>query len=298
MKNKNVNSKKNNSGQKKLRAASFSIVANTFLILLKSFVAIISGSIALLAELAHSVFDLLASLLAYTGIKKAEEPADKTHHYGHEKFENLSSLAQTALIAIASFFIIYEAVARLFAPKNVEAIELGLVIMVVTVLVDYFVSRYLHRTSKEHSSSALEADAYHFTTDLWSAIAVIIGLGFVLLGYPIFDSIAAIAVALLMLYISFKLGRNAINVLIDRSPSEEMMKKIEEIVKKTNGITNFHNLRARQAGHRIFIELNIHVASKTSIERAHAIAHDVEKRLMSEMPEIKDVVTHTEPEEE
>jgi len=282
-------------GSKKLRAASFSIFVNVFLIALKGVVTVLTGSLAILAELAHSVFDMLASLFAYAGIKKAEEPADKTHLYGHEKYENLSSFAQTILIVVTSVLIIYEALSRIAAPRKIEATELGLVVMVVTIGIDYFLSRYLHRTSKKYGSAALEADAYHFTTDLWGALAVIIGLGFVLLGFPVFDAIAAITVALLMLWISYGLGKKSINVLTDRSPSDEVLERIEKIVASTPGVKSFHNLRARQAGAKIFIDLDMHVSPQITVRRAHAVSHNVKKRLMKEMPNIKNVNIHIEP---
>ncbi|MBI5061312.1 MAG: cation transporter [Candidatus Aenigmarchaeota archaeon] len=280
---------------KKLRAASFSIIVNIFLISMKAVVSVITGSLAILAELAHSIFDMVASVFAYLGIKKAEEPADETHLYGHEKFENLSSFAQTILIAVTSVLIIYEAFNRIAAPKKIEASEIGLIVMLVTIGIDYFISKYLHRTSREEGSAALEADAYHFTTDLWGALAVIVGLVFVLLGFPIFDSIAAIAVAILMLWISYKLGKGSINVLMDRSPSADVMERIGQIISGTHGVKGFHKLRARYAGSKIIVEVHIQVALSMHIDRAHEVAHNVKKRLLKEVPQIKLVTIHIEP---
>lgn len=264
-------------GGKKLRAASVSIAVNGFLITLKLAVTVITGSIAILAELAHSVFDMLASVFAYVGIRKADQPADKTHMYGHEKFENLSSLAQTVLIVITSLLVIYEAASRMFSPKKIEATELGLLVMIVTIAVDYFVSRYLHRTSREHGSSALEADAYHFTTDLWGAATVIVGLGFVMLGFPVFDSVAAIGVALLMLWISYHLGKKAIFVLIDKSPPEAVIRSLENAISSTPDVRYFHKLKARQAGNRLFVDVHVQLSPHITIRKGHYIAHRVKK---------------------
>jgi len=268
---------------------------NAFLIIMKAVVAIITGSIAILAELAHSLFDMLASIFAYVGIKKAEEPADKTHLYGHEKFENLSSFAQTILIVVTSMLIIYEALNRIGVPKKLEATELGLIVMFITIVIDYFLSRYLHGKSKEYGSTALEADAYHFTTDLWGALSVIIGLGFVFLGFQIFDAIAAMVVAIIMLWISYGLGKRSINVLMDGSPSYEVIERISRIIASTHGVFGFHNLKARYAGKKIFLDFNIHVAPKITARKAHEIAHKVEKRLIKEIPNIKQVTIHIEP---
>jgi|SRR3989344_4429440 len=282
---------------KKLRAASFSAVVNVFLIILKGTVAIITGSLALFAELFNSVFDLLASALAYVGIWKAGRPADRDHHYGHEKFENLSAFAQTVLIAITSILIISEAVSRLMAPKPIEATELGLIVMVVAIGVDYYISRYLHRASRRYQSSALEADAYHFTTDLWSGGAVIVGLVFVIAGFPVFDSLAAIVVALLMLIVAYRLGRHAVDVLMDTSPRDTELAVIEQSVRSVRGVKSFHKLRARRAGSRMIIDLHIQVAPHISILQGHKIAHRVKSRLMSELPAMKEVTIHVEPHE-
>jgi cation diffusion facilitator family transporter len=176
-----------------------------------------------------------------------------------------------------------------------ESIEIGLMVMIVTIAIDILVSRYLSKISKEHGSAALEADAAHFTTDILGAVAVIIGLAFVLVGFPIFDSIAAIAVAVIMLWISYGLGRKSMNVLMDASPSYEVMERIGRIVSNTPGVERYHKLKARHAGNKMLVEMHIHVANGTSVERAHEIAHDVKKRLMKEIPYIKDVTIHIEP---
>ncbi len=282
-------------GAKKLRAASYSILVNAFLIAIKIIVALVTGSLAVMAELFHSLFDITASVFAYFGIKKAGEPADKTHLYGHEKFENLSSLAQTILIVLTSLFIIYEAVRRIGSPKNVEYAELGFLVMVITIVIDYFVSGYLHRTSKQHGSTALEADAYHFTTDLWGAMAVIVGLFFVHMGFPVFDSIAALAVAFMMFYVSYGLGKRSLYVLIDKSPPDDVMNKIRSVASSVKGVAYFHRLKARQAGNRIFVEFDMHVSSDMTIREAHALSHQVKKKLIKEIPAIKDVTIHVEP---
>ncbi|MFH0836935.1 MAG: cation diffusion facilitator family transporter [Candidatus Aenigmatarchaeota archaeon] len=279
----------------KLHAALFSIKANSFLIILKAVVAVITGSIAIIAELAHSLFDMFASILAYVGIKKAEKAEDSCHPYGHERYENISALAQTILIVVTSIFVMYEAVIRLFEPKPVSSLEIGLVVMIVIIGIDYFVSRYLHKASKDYGSSALEADAYHFTTDLWGAISVVIGLVFVILGFPIFDSIAAIAVAVLMLVISYKLGKGAINVLLDKSPCEDVMKKIEAAILSVKKVKSFHKLKARYMGNKILVDLHIHVSPMISVAEGHSISHELKKKLKQKVPEIKDVIVHVEP---
>lgn len=284
-------------GKKKLSAASMSLYVNIALIVLKAVVAIITGSLAILAELLHSFFDMCASILAYVGIKKADQPDDSDHQYGHEKYENISSLAQTVLIVLTSAFVIYEAVHRIIKPTPIEAGWIGLVVMGVTIVADYFVSKYLHKASSDYESSALEADAYHFTTDLWGAIAVIIGLIFVLLGFPVFDSIAAIVVAILMLWIAYKLGTKSLNVLLDKCPSDSVMRKIGRIIKKTAYVKSYHKLKVRQAGNKLLVNVCIVVNSQLSVRKGHDIAHRLEKNLKEKLPNIKHAIIHVEPED-
>jgi cation diffusion facilitator family transporter len=186
-------------------------------------------------------------------------------------------------------------VSRIVSPRKIEATELGLLVMVVTIAIDYFVSRYLHRASRDFGSSALEADAYHFTTDLWGAITVIVGLGFVIAGFPVFDSVAAIIVALLMLWISYRLGKKALNALMDISPSQETMGRIGNIIGSTKGVRHFHKLKARQVGNRLLIDVHIQLPSRITIRKGHYIAHRVKRRLVKELPDIKEVTVHIEP---
>ena len=284
-------------GSKKLKAASYSLYVNVFLILLKVSVVYVTGSLAILAELLHSGFDLLASIFAYIGIKKAAEPADHSHPYGHEKFENLSSLAQTILIVLTSIFVIYEAVTRIFSKEHavIESTELGIGVMLLTIVIDYYLSRYLLSASSEYGSAALEADAYHFTTDLWGALAVIVGLIFVMLGYPVFDSIAALFVAVLMLLISYHLGLKSFNVFMDTSPSAEVIKAIEEILSSIPGVESYHKLRVRQAGSKLLVDVHIQVSPKMSVEEGHYIAHEVKAGLLKKKADIKEVTVHVEP---
>ncbi len=281
--------------KKKLQAASFSLAVNVLLILLKLSVVYVTGSLAILAELLHSFFDMLASIFAYAGIRKAQEPADDSHLFGHEKFENLSSLAQTVLIVITSFVIIYEAYGRILKPVKVESSELGLAVMVLTIIIDYSLAKYLHKTSKDYGSVALEADAYHFSTDLWGAVSVIVGLVFVALGFPVFDSIAAIAVAILMLWISYHLGIKAIHALTDMSPPKKVIDRISESVSSTNGVESFHKLRVRQAGSKYLVEVHIQVSPKKSVEEGHYIGHEVNERVIKDLPDVKEVTVHVEP---
>jgi len=279
----------------KLGAARASMFVNTGLLLSKIVVAFITGSISLYAESAHSFFDLVASVLAYLGIKKAEEPEDRTHHFGHEKFENLSSLLQALLITGTACVVMFEAYQKLTAPSPVEFSEAGIALMLISIPVTYFTSKYLGDIAKKEGSSALEADSAHFTTDVVSSVSVLAGLILVKFGYTFGDPLAAIVVGLVMLYISVELLLHSFYVFMDFSPDKETMAKIEKVLKSERLITRYHKLRARVAGKRILVDVHIHVPHTMPVETAHKISHDIETRILRDVPAVKEVSVHIEP---
>jgi len=279
----------------KLGAATVSIVVNLGLLASKILVAAITGSIGLYAESAHSLFDLLASVLAYLGIRKAEEPSDQTHHFGHEKFENLSSALQALLITGTSFIVLYEAYQKFSEPSVVNEPLLGIALMLVSIPVTLLTSRYLGKIAAREGSSALEADSAHFTTDVLSSVSVLIGLILVKLGYGFGDPLGAIVVALIMLYISLELLHRSFVVFMDFSPDRETMARIKGVMVAEKRITRFHKLRARIAGSRILVDVHIHVPHGMPVETAHLISHEIETKILHEVPEVKEVSIHIEP---
>lgn len=281
--------------QKKLGAAGLSIAVNVSMLVLKIIVAIISGSIGILAEAIHSGFDLLASGFAYWGIKKAMEPSDSTHHYGHYKFENLSSLIQSIFIAMTSVLIIYEATNRLLRGAVGVESGYGIGLMVLTVGVAHLTSKYLHEISVEESSSALEADACHFTTDVWSALSVMAGLIIVRLGMPAGDPLAAIAVALMMLHTSAHLSRKAVLVLLDTTPGDHVIDAVSAIITADKRVVSFHKFKARQSGTKIFIDVHIRLGRDIHLKKAHAIAHDLKRKIFALNEPIEEINMHIEP---
>ena len=279
----------------KLGAATLSIIVNAALLVSKLAVAFITGSIGLYAESAHSLFDLLASVLSYLGIMKAGEPSDQDHHFGHEKFENLASFLQALLIMGTSFVVIYEAYGKFTMPAEVNEPLLGIAVMLVSIPVAYLTSRHLGKTANEEGSAALEANSAHYITDVLSSIAVLIGLGMVNLGYTIGDPLAAVAVALVMFYISVELLHRSYVVFMDFSPDRETMAKMRGVLAAEKRITRFHKLRARIAGSRILMDVHIHVPHGIPIETAHAISHEIETKILREVPAVKEVNIHIEP---
>jgi cation diffusion facilitator family transporter len=281
---------------KKLGAAALSVGVNVTLLASKVIAAYLTGSIGLYAESAHSLFDLLASVLAYLGIKKASEPSDENHHFGHEKFENLSSLLQAMLITGTAAVVIYEAFQRLSGPISVENSEIGIALMVISIPVTYLTSRYLSDTARgEGGSHALEADSAHFLTDVGSSVAVLAGLVFVRLGFPIGDPLAAFMVGVIMFIISAELGARSFVIFMDFSPDKETLGRIKDVLSGEKSITRYHKLRARIAGSRIFVDVHIHFPHDTDIVEAHRVAHQIEADIIRAVPQVKEVSVHMEP---
>ncbi len=281
----------------KLGAAKLSIFANVLIIILKLAVAIFTGSLGILADSIHSSLDLVASLFCYLGIRKASEPSDKTHHYGHERFENLSSIIQSILLGITSISIFYEAYAKFTTGNNeVTSSVIGIIVMLLTLVIDFKVSEYLHKKSAQTNSTALEADAFHFTADMYSAVAVIIGLAATALGYPIADIIAAVVVAIIMLYISLNIGKESALVLLDQAPSDEKLNQLSQLISKYPGVLSFHSLRARTAGRKIFVDVSVHLKANLPLVDAHNVAENLENEILEKCPDVKEVVVHMEPE--
>ncbi|MGZ4901479.1 MAG: cation diffusion facilitator family transporter [Halobacteriota archaeon] len=284
---------------KKLRAATFSILVNVLLLTLKLVVGILTGSLGILAEVAHSLLDLVASGFAYAGVRGASIPPDEEHPYGHEKYENFSSLIQTALLGITCVWIFYEAGLRLLTGSSLElgsTLYYAIAVMIIAVVADLLISRYLFRNARAFGSPALEADAYHFSTDMYSSVAVLVGLIAATFGYVLVDSLAAIVVAIIMLVTSLRLFRRTTRVLLDGAPPKEMTTQIAEVIRNDPHVTGYHDLRARQAGSSLFVDVSIHVKPDLSLEEAHGIVHGLESAIKHQVPNVKESVIHIEPE--
>lgn len=282
--------------RRRTRAAMLSIGVNVFLLTLKAIVGVMTGSIALWASAADSFLDLTASSFAYVGVRFGALPPDETHAYGHGKFESISSLVQLGLLFITVGVIASEAWDRLHGEPSVTTPLAGVGVIVVSLLVDLWISRKLQRTAKETGGSqALEADALHFTTDVWSNIAVIIGLLAVRFGAPIADPIAAFVVALLVAVTAFGLLRDTTGSLTDRAPDEDRVRRIVAAIRGFPEVLDHHTLRARMVGSRIYLDVCVELDPNLSFARAHDLSHDIQAALFQAVPEIADAVIHIEP---
>ena len=279
--------------EKKAIALS-SVIAAVFLTAFKLIVGIETNSLGILSEAAHSALDLIAALMTLFAVTVSTKPPDKEHHYGHGKLENLSALGETLLLIATCGWIVWEAVDRLLAgTTHVEATYWSFLVMVIAIIIDISRSRALKRVAKKYNSQALEADALHFSSDVWSSLTVIGGLVFVSLGYPMVDAIAAIMVAMIVLFISYRLGRRTVDALMDRVP-EGLTEKIEHAITISSGVDKLISLRVRPSGARVFVDATVGIRRTIPFEQAHQIMEHVERSVHAIDPTI-DVIVHADP---
>ena len=280
--------------KEKKRVAGISVIAAIFLTGFKLLIGLLTGSLGILSEALHSGLDLVAALITYFSVRISDKPADKNHHFGHGKIENFSALIETILLVITCVWIVYEVVNRLVSGNtHIQVTIWSYIVVVSSIIIDVSRSRALYKVARKYNSQALEADALHFSTDIWSSSLVLVGLICANFGIYIADSIAALGVAVIVLIISYKLGKRAVNVLLDRSP-EELSIEISASIQSVPEVKLFHDLKVRVAGAETFINVNIHIDPNLKINDAHAISHKVEALICRNIKRCK-VQVHYEP---
>ena len=289
-------------GAEKKRAALLSVVAAILLTATKLIIGVLTGSLGILAEAAHSGLDLVAAVITYGAVRVSDKPPDKGHPFGHGKVENLSALAETLLLLVTCAWIINEAISRLFFKTvEIDASVWAFGVMAMSIIVDVNRSRVLQRVADKHDSQALEADALHFSTDVWSSAVVIAGLAVVKLnewmgGPPALnqaDAIAALGVALIVIYVSLRLGKRAVDVLLDSAP-RGLAERIGQKVESVEGVKECRKVRVRRAGPQSFVELELEIDGDISFDRAHETTARVEEAVVELIPRA-DVFVHYEP---
>lgn len=298
---KNLNSP-TESAREKHRVALSSLLAATVLTTLKLLVGLATGSLGILAEAAHSGLDLLAAAATLWAVRMSARPADDKQTYGYGKFENLSALFETLLLLVTCVWIIYEAAQRLFLghPFDVHPSIWGFLVVLLSMIVDYSRSRALLRVSKKYQSQALEADALHFSTDIWSSGVVLFGLAGVKAAEYLnldwlknADTIAALGVAVIVVWVSLKLGKKSVDDLLDRIP-DDLRDKVVDAASRVAGVEEVTKVRMRRSGSEVFADLTLSVGQSISFERAHEIADEAADAVRSVVPDA-DVVVHAEP---
>jgi cation diffusion facilitator family transporter len=282
--------------------ALMSVLAAVGLTGFKLTVGLTTGSLGILAEAAHSGLDLAAAVMTLVAVRVAARPADREHLYGHGKVENLSALFETLLLVLTCGWIVLEASQRLMEGRaNVEVTLWSFLVMGTSIVADVSRSRVLYRAARKHNSQALEADALHFSTDIWSSAVVILGLLSVLFGrrYPQWgfmiyaDSVAAILVAFICLYVVFKLGMRSIHALLDSAPAG-MENAVIAAAESVPGVDNCHRVRIRASGPQTFIDAHVWLDGSLSLQQAHAMTEEIERAIQA-VAAGADVTVHAEP---
>lgn len=282
----------------KSRAAAVSIASNSLLIGLKIAAGAITGSIAILTEAVHSSIDLLASIIAFVSVRKADEPADAEHPYGHEKMENLAAAIEGILILLGAGIIVFAATHRLVVGSSVERLGVGIAVVAFSAVANVGVSGYLRRQARRYDSAALEGDAAHLRADALTSVGILVGLVLVqITGNSAFDPIAALVVAAAIVVAGIRILGGSSRVLMDSSPPREEMDRIEAAIAAARPaeVVAYHKLRARRAGSRHYIDMHVQFRSGTTLERAHDLAHALRAAIEVEIPG-SEVLIHVEPE--
>ena len=282
--------------REKNRVALVSVMAAVFLTGIKILVGIMTGSLGMISEALHSGLDLLAAVITWVSVRVSDKPADKQHQYGHGKAENVSALMQTLLLLIACVWIVYEATRRLVTgDMEIEVNVLAYIVVVTSIIVDVSRSRALSRVAKKYNSQALEADALHFSSDIWSSAVVLLGLVCAQFGFFFADSMAALIVALIIVVVACRLGKRAIDVLLDHAPTETV-KQVELMLTEFPEIKRFHSLKIRTAGTDTFVKVNIHLDPSLSLHEVHTVCDRIEKTIAGRVPRCE-IFLHAEPQD-
>jgi cation diffusion facilitator family transporter len=279
--------------------AALSVISNTGLILLKVIAGTITGSVAILTEAVHSSIDLVASIVAFLSVRKAEEPADDSHRYGHEKIENLSAAIEGMLILVGSAAIAFQAIRRLIRGGEIQSIGLGIAVVAFSIVVNVIVSTVLARKARATDSPALEGDAAHLRTDALTSGGVLIALVLVkITGAQWLDPVIALVVAAAILYTGIGLIARSSRELTDHSLPSEEVESIRAAIEEfgPRGVVGYHELRTRRAGSRRYVDLHVQFRSGTSLEAAHRTAHELQDVIAGHLHGA-DVLIHLEPED-
>jgi len=269
-----------------------SIAASAGLAIAKGIVGVLTGSLAILSEAGNSLIDLGSTVMTYLAVRMSGKPADEEHHYGHDKIESVSALAQTAFLVLLSGTVSWHAVSRLLSDDahDVIANRWAFGVIIASIIIDFYRSRALKRIAKKTSSAALEADALNFSSDMWSSCAVLVGLGGIWLGFWWADAAAALIVAVMVSYAAFRLGKRTIDTLTDRAPAGATM-TITSVAQKVSGVVAVEQVRARAVGDKTFVDITVAVNRALPLDRVAEIKLAVEAALENEFPGVDAIVT-------
>lgn len=278
------------------KAATVAIVANCFLTILNITVGLMSGSYALVSEGAHTLSDVATSVIAYIGFKIGQKPADKEHPLGHGRAEAISGLVIVLFLTMVSYEIISGAIEKFINPQLITVPDIYAAIMAVFgIFINYAISNYIIGIGKEINSPAIVADGQHQKTDIFSSVAILVGVVISNIGYPILDPIIGFVIGLLILRTAYEIGKENIDNIMGKVPSEDLIRKIERTANKTPKAQNAHNIKVDYQGAYATVNLHIQVDGDMSVKEAHEISHIVEKNILKKVPIVKSVNVHVCP---
>jgi len=283
--------------RKKQHTARLSIFSNTILVLLKLIVGFSVGAVSLISEAMHSSVDLLASLIAFWAVKKSVAPPDEEHDYGHGKYENLSAAVEAVLIVGAALGIVYEAMKKFHEKTVPDGLEYGILIMVLSIGINFLVSRRLVAVGKETQSQALEADGLHLQSDIWTSVGVLAGLALMqVTGWAWIDPIIAIFVAGIIFRAGGHMVHESVMALTDESLPESEEEKIGRIIRSCPEVRGYHCLRTRRSGSYNLLDVHVLFDGRMHLAQVHAICDEIDQKIRAEFGTF-DVMIHPEPDE-
>lgn len=289
--------------QRKTRVATLSVVSNTVLVITKLVVGLSIGAVSIISEALHSAVDLLAAIIALAAVRISGRQADDDHPYGHAKYENVSGAIEALLIFVAAAWIIYEAVRKLLKPAPLEEVGWGIIVMLISALVNIVVSARLFKVGRETDSLALQADAWHLRTDVYTSVGVMAGLGLIWLGKRLLpqaelewlDPVAAMGVALLIIKAAWDLTREAAQGLLDTRLDPEEIEWVRMRLRDFQPrVCGCHHLHSRKGGATRFVDMHLIVDASLSLTAAHALTDEVMAAFRERFPDLR-ITIHTEP---
>ena len=278
------------------KAARVAIIANCILTVLNIAVGILAGSYALISEGAHTLSDVATSLIAYIGFYIGQKPADDEHPIGHGRAEAISGLVIVIFLVVVAWEIIHGAVEKIFNPSLITVPSTLAAIMAVTgILVNLQVSSYIINLGKQIKSPAIVADGKHQRTDIFSSIAILVGVVVSNMGFPILDPIIALIIGGLILKTGYEIGKDNINNIMGKVPSQEFINKIKTVAEETPDAKNAHNIKVDYLGAYATVTLHIELDGNMTLNESHKIVHKVQNNIINKIPEVKYVMVHACP---
>ncbi len=278
------------------KAAIVGIGANTFLTILNIIVGLIAGSYALLSEGAHTLSDILTSIIAYIGFKIGQKPADYDHPEGHGRAEAIAGLIITLFLAIVGYEIFTGALRKLLNPSTIVTPEYSAAIMaVVGIFTNIIISSYIIKLGKEINSPAIIADGHHQRVDIFSSIAILIGVFVANAGYPILDPIIGLVISLMIFKTAYDVGKSNIDNIMGKIPSKELINKIENAANEVDEVDGVHNIKINYFGSYATVSLHIELDGDLKLSQSHKIVHIVQKKITDEVDIVKEANVHSCP---